>query len=815
MALKAELGEEGFKLWDEWSSAAGSYNRADCRDTWRSIKPNGGIGPGTLYHLAQAHGWQANGTQHRPHPQELAERQRQAQERSARDRAETDRRRAEAAAAAIELWRKARPAQADHPYLARKGITPTTTLREIPAREAQAVLGYVPQSSGEPLTGRLLIVPVKVGEQLSTLELIDEGGRKAALAGGAKKCGYWAAQALPEGDGTGFTLLIGEGVATVRSAQEATEYPGIGALSAGNLPAVARLMRERYPAARLVILADLARATAEPDHHAVEAARAVGGLLAVPDLGPGRQEGQTDFNDLHQARGLDAVRRQVAGAQRVEAPDLWPEPQPLPDGLAPVEPFDHALLPGTLRPWVQDICDRVQCPPDYVGAAAITALAAALGRKIGIRPQAETDWTVVGNQWALIVGRPGVLKSPAMEAALGPLKRLAALACEHHEGAIKDHERALAVVKLRRAAQEKQAAKALAKDPHAKVDHLLEHEEIQEPALRRYIANDTTAAALGELLRLNPQGLLVHRDELVSLLRALDREDNAEARGFYLTAWNGDSGYTFDRIIRGMNLHIPAVCLSLLGSTQPGRVAHYVKQAVAGGAWDDGLIQRFGLLVWPDTGGEWRDVDRWPDTEAKRVAFETFQRLDQLVPTAVGALQDAGYSGEPDGVPYLRFDARGLGLFREWRQTLEAQLRGGELHPALESHLAKYRKLVPGLALLLHLAEGHSGPVGSPAVVQALAWAEYLETHARRAYGAVTAPEVDAAKAILFRLRRGDLKSPFSGWNVWRPGWASLSDRELVQDALQLLVDLDHLRVGKQETRGRTATTYTANPRTL
>ena len=111
-------------------------------------------------------------------------------------------------------------------------------------------------------------------------------------------------------------------------------------------------------------------------------------------------------------------------------------------------------MPGTLRPWVQDICDRVQCPPDYVGAAAITALATALGRKIGIRPQAETDWTVVGNQWALIVGRPGVLKSPAMEAALGPLKRLAALACEHHEGAIKDHERALAVVKLRRAAQE-------------------------------------------------------------------------------------------------------------------------------------------------------------------------------------------------------------------------------------------------------------------------------------------------------------------------------------------------------------------------
>ena len=74
----------------------------------------------------------------------------------------------------------------------------------------------------------------------------------------------------------------------------------------------------------------------------------------------------------------------------------------------------------------------------------------------------------------------------------------------------------------------------------------------------------------------------------MSLLKWLDREDNAAARGFYLTAWNGDSGYTFDRIGRGLNLHIPALCLSLLGSTQPGRLAGYVRTALQGGAGDDG-----------------------------------------------------------------------------------------------------------------------------------------------------------------------------------------------------------------------------------
>jgi putative DNA primase/helicase len=47
-----------------------------------------------------------------------------------------------------------------------------------------------------------------------------------------------------------------------------------------------------------------------------------------------------------------------------------------------------------------------------------------------------------------------------------------------------------------------------------------------------------------------------------------------------------------------------------------------------------------------------------------------------------------------EGTHYLRFDPSALGEFQSWRQTLESRIRGGELHPALESHLSKYRKLV-------------------------------------------------------------------------------------------------------------------------
>ncbi|MDD5036673.1 MAG: YfjI family protein [Methylococcaceae bacterium] len=495
--------------------------------------------------------------------------------------------------------------------------------------------------------------------------------------------------------------------------------------------------------------------------------------------------------------------------------DDWPEPQPLPDGLPPVAAFDYALLPGTLQPWARDICERVQCAPDYVGAAIMAALGSVIGRKLGIRPQARTDWTVTPNQWALIIGRPGVLKSPAMEAALSPIKRLAAQAVEAHKIARDAHLTDDKVAKLRAEASAKAARKILDKDPRADVGYLLEDKEEEEPTLRRYLANDSTAAALGELHRQNHNGLLVFRDEMVSLLKSLDREDNSEARGFYLTGWNGDSPYTFDRIMRGMNLHIPAVCLSLLGSTQPGRIADYIRAAVRGGSGDDGLLQRFGLLVWPDNGGDWRDVDRWPNSEAKREANQVFEALDQMELANIGAQQDTDPDDKPDGMPYLRFDTAGLALFLEWRTDLEARLRGGELHPAMESHLAKYRKLVPGLALILHLADEGTGPVSERATLQALAWAQDLETHARRAYASLAMPEASAAKAIIQRIRKGDLPSTFASWQVWRPGWAMLSDREQVAEALRLLVELDWLGATRRETAGRTATVYQVNPRAL
>jgi hypothetical protein len=485
----------------------------------------------------------------------------------------------------------------------------------------------------------------------------------------------------------------------------------------------------------------------------------------------------------------------------------WPEPKPLPSGLSPVAPFDAAFLPDCLRPWVMDISDRLYCPPDFVAIPAMVALGVVLGRKVAIAPQQRTDWREVPNLWGCIIGRPGAMKSPAMGEALKPLYRLEANARKDYEAERATFAKQAAIYKLARDEAASSARKMLRNGQDA--SSAFDIDEPAEPKAKRYIVNDTSYEALGEILADNPNGVLAFRDELVSLLKALDREENAAARGFFLTAWNGTSGYSFDRIARGRT-HIEAVCLSLLGSTQPGRIAEYMRRAIAGGAGDDGLIQRFGLLVWPDQSPDWKEADRPADSEARNEAWSAFERLGAIEPEAVGATCD-----DFDALPFLRFDDDAHGLFQDWRRGLEIRLRDGELSPALESHLAKYRGLVPSLALINHLADGGTGPVAHLSTARALAFAEYLETHARRAYGAGSEAETAAAKAILSRIRKGNLSDGFTARDVHQRGWVHLTEREQVQAGLDLLADLDWLAPLKIQTSGRPRTIYNINPRAL
>lgn len=521
---------------------------------------------------------------------------------------------------------------------------------------------------------------------------------------------------------------------------------------------------------------------------------------------------------LEDARTCGAV-----AAGTTTAGGAWPDPKPIEAALQPVPAFDaETLLPEALRGWVMDEADRMPCPPDFIAAAAIVALGAVIGARCAIQPKSRDPWLIVSNLWGGNVGLPSAKKSPAIGAALGPLDRLIARAMAAHQADLEAFDADKTVFEARREAIEariKAAAKDAKKgDLNGIAEELRGHRQQapDAPVLRRYKSNDTTVEKLGELLRENPAGLLVLRDELVGLIAAWDKEGREGERAFYLEAWNGNASFDTDRIGRG-SIFIPNLCVSIFGGIQPDKLTGYLEQATNTLA-NDGMLQRFQLLVFPDHRvWEWRD--RIPAKEARDRAFSVFDALADFDPVAWGAAPNDDLAK----FAHFRFDEAAQEVFIEWSADLHRSKMPAEDHPIIAQHLAKFDKLFPALALILHLvdcaATGRRGLVTEEAALRAAAWCDYLEAHARRCYGLLVDDGLRAAQALAEKLRQGKLADGFTARDVRRNQWRSLTTDNAVEAALDWLQDEDWVRAaevgGTGPGTGRRTVRYAINPKVM
>ena len=413
------------------------------------------------------------------------------------------------------------------------------------------------------------------------------------------------------------------------------------------------------------------------------------------------------------------------------------------------------------------------------------------------------NWIVVPNLWGAVIGRPSLLKSPAIAEVMKPLERLILESMGEHKIQQSHFEKQNMIIDAQKAALKEKLKKAAKKDNSNLKEMVNSYNEsvmLSEPILKRYKTEDSTVEMLAQILLQNQHGILVHRDELTGWLKSLDRYGREGDRSFYLESWNGTGSFTVDRIGRG-SLHIPALCLSILGGIQPGPIGSYVYQATAGGTGDDGLLQRFQMTVWPDAPKNWKNIDRFPDNQAKTQAYEIFKLLDQLVVDE--------HRLEECEIPALRFSQEAQEIFNAWRTDLELRLRKGELLPALESHLAKYRSLMPSIALIFYavdtLLKGQSlTSVSQEAATQAVAWCSYLESHAYRLYSSAKDPAMEAARALLDRIKKGDIQDGFALRDIYRKQWSQLSSSELVHQGAKILIDFGWLKEGSIEQNTKT-----------
>lgn len=496
----------------------------------------------------------------------------------------------------------------------------------------------------------------------------------------------------------------------------------------------------------------------------------------------------------------------------------WPDPAPIKTELLPVEPLPFSIIPAPFRSWIKDVSDRMQCPLDFVAAAMLVMTSSIIGAGCGIRPKKEDDWLVVPNLWGGVVGRPSMMKTPAIGEAMKPMDGLSAAAKQDFDLVIKEHLAEVEAFKAQREAIQgamRQAARSKAAETPSMdclKDDFANLEEPKPPVWRRYVTNDATIEKMAELQASNPRGLLLFRDELVGLFATWDKDGHEADRTFYMEGWNGDRSHTSDRIGRGTT-HVQNLCVSLFGGIQPAKLTSYLHAAMRG-LNNDGLVQRLQVLVYPDELSTWSLVDRPIDAPAKRAAFQAVERLATMDFRQVGAFAGEGQT------PYFRFADDAQEVFNEWLTELEAKLRTDE-EPVLQEHLGKYRSLMPSLALQFHLLNLADAPsvntsqVTKACAVQAAAWCEYLETHARRIYGLVTNATAQAAAQLAKKLQQGKLPQRFTARDVYRKEWSLLGDEAAARNACEELVGLGWLReqVTPPAQGQKSKTEYRLNPK--
>ena len=276
-----------------------------------------------MWKLARQNGWQPAKPYTPPSVEEQA--RRKAESEARRQAAEQERQQTQqrVKGTAQKIWNSSRPASLSHPYLAAKGIT-----------NPDAIAGLRQNVYKD---NDNLIIPVLYENEIVNLQSINQDGGKRFLAGGQVQGAYAFIGKADDVEKVG--VVMAEGYATAASIYEATGKPVIIAFDAGNMVAVAERLAQKLPQNVPVVIAVDNDASQTGIKKARQAAALLGDRATAiqPEFSmtliqqyqkgkgvdeKGRPPLPSDFNDLHQLAGLEAVRQSFAeGVNLVLNPD--------------------------------------------------------------------------------------------------------------------------------------------------------------------------------------------------------------------------------------------------------------------------------------------------------------------------------------------------------------------------------------------------------------------------------------------------------------------------------------------------------------
>jgi len=357
-----------------------------------------------------------------------------------------------------------------------------------------------------------------------------------------------------------------------------------------------------------------------------------------------------------------------------------------PSRVKTYKPFPLATLPPGVRDFVEHVAATTQTDSTAAGIACLAALAGLIGSKRLI--QVTPEWTEPAYQWLGLVGYSGDGKTNALKKCLAPIKKMQA---EYEQTYREQYTEWQETSKKERT--------------------------LAEPQPKILITCSGTLEGLSSRLRHNPDGFLLHSDELSGWLKS-----HGEYKGgggsdaeVWIRLHDGDG---LSKELATDRLYVARGGISIIGGIQPAILQkQFTEERLA-----SGLAGRFLLAAPPDRKKK-LNSEPIPPHIKERMA-EVYKRLENLEPAH-------------DDFKYCEPTAAAAERFKEFYNRSETQRY--DLPPGIgKSLVSKRPRTAARFCLILHLAAWAEGKIKSqydiepPTMDAAIHLAEWFTRETRR-----------------------------------------------------------------------------------
>ena len=338
---------------------------------------------------------------------------------------------------------------------------------------------------------------------------------------------------------------------------------------------------------------------------------------------------------------------------------------------------------------------------EYMMASLLVAVSTAIGNAVNIRIRG--GWVSNSALYMILVGRPGMGKTPPLDFVFRPIRK-------HDAKAIKQFK------------LEMEQYNNLIERNKGKKENTTPLPD--KPVLRRTIISDFTPEALMRALDDNQRGIVVYVDEIMGMFNAVNQYSRGQLIEQLLTAFSGKP-LDISRCSMPVPIHIEYPFINIVGTMQTTRIHELIEK----GYKENGLLDRI-IFVYPSS----KEIADWQlDEDSSFATFEKYSAMWESIIDRVVSLPFAKNESGGNTQNILDFSSEAKAYFTNWRNNAIRAVNQIQDDGLVDSRVIKAPMITARLALVLQIfrwacGEVHKDFVDIDSTKSAIALSEYFES---------------------------------------------------------------------------------------